>query len=77
MFHGAKPAGQPRTVRTLAEKNADARNFPTDLPYNTQAGAPLSMVGAGSSYKDPVEGSGVTARAEQKAPFTITRKGSK
>lgn len=52
MFHGTKPEGQPRTVRTLAEDRADPKNFPADLPYDTQAGAPLSVPGAGAEYKD-------------------------
>ncbi len=30
MFKGVKPAGQPRTVRSIAESHSDAGNFPPD-----------------------------------------------
>jgi len=46
MFKGEKPQGQPRTARSNAEQYADPKNFPEDLPYNTEAGAPLSTPGA-------------------------------
>jgi len=55
MFHGVNPPGQPRTARTLAESHADPKNFPEDLPYNNQAGAPMEMPGAGASYQDAAQ----------------------
>jgi len=56
MFKGEKPQGQPRTARSNAEQYADPKNFPEDLPYNTEAGAPLSTPGAAQPYADAAEG---------------------
>lgn len=74
MFHGAKPEGQPRTVRTLAASHADPKNFPEDLPYNTQAGAPLSEPGAGAEYRDEaaqVAGQQLSPRDSGPTPFSV------
>jgi hypothetical protein len=74
MFHGTKPEGQPRTVRTLAESRADPQNFPEDVPYNTQAGAPLSERGASAEYRDEaaqVAGQQLSARDSGPSPLSI------
>lgn len=73
MFHGVKPAGQPRTVRTLAESRANPENFPTDLPYNTQAGMPSGMKGGSGTYSDLAEGvtRGALPRVNCPKPFVI------
>ena len=43
MYKSPKPPSQPRTVRSIAEKENASSSFPTDIPYDTQAGVPKSM----------------------------------
>lgn len=52
MFKGARPKGQPRTLRSIAEDVDASSNFPEDVPYIPCAGVPASTVGATQTYKD-------------------------
>lgn len=52
MFRGKKPAGQPRTLRSITEGKTAAANTPADLPYDAQAGIPMSELGASQQYDD-------------------------
>lgn len=52
MFRQPVPAGQPPSLRAIAEaKNAPA-NFPNDLPYDYAAGAPPTV--SGGTYRPDV-----------------------
>ena len=51
MFKGARPKGQPRSLRTVAEDKATA-SFPEDLPYVPSAGLPAATTGASQKYSD-------------------------
>lgn len=52
MFRGKKPAGQPRTLRSITEGKTASANTPADLPYDAQAGIPMSELGGGQQYND-------------------------
>lgn len=52
MFKGARPQGQPRTLRSIAEDTDASSNFPEDVPYVPAAGVPVSTTGAGQTYSD-------------------------
>jgi len=46
------PAGQPRTLRSIAEKNIPPANLESDIAYDAQAGMPSNAPGAGQRYED-------------------------
>jgi hypothetical protein len=52
MFKGARPQGQPRSLRAIAEDTDKSSNFPEDVPYVPSAGLPASVTGATQTYKD-------------------------
>lgn len=45
MFKEVKPAGQPRTLRSIVEQHNEARNFVPDVD-------PDKTLGDGSGYRD-------------------------
>lgn len=47
VHRGTKPAGQPRTLRTIAEGKAIPAKFDTPIEFDAQAGIPASTKGAG------------------------------
>jgi hypothetical protein len=51
MFRGARPEGQPRSLRTIAESNT-ASNFEGAVPFVPQSGLPASELGAEQTYHD-------------------------
>lgn len=62
MFKGARPQGQPRSLRSIVETKDSAANFPEDVPYVPSAGVPASVPGATQTYKDS---------AADPMPFTL------
>lgn len=62
MFKGIRPAGQPRSLRSIAEGVEQPGNFPEDVPYVPSAGVPASTTGAGDTYRDT---------PGDKMPFTL------
>lgn len=76
MFKAAVPAGQPRSLRSIAQSQNDPSSFADAIPYNAQAGVPMSSKGAGDKYSDAamaVTQGSVMDRADIPAPFVVTR----
>lgn len=77
MFRGTIPEKQPRTARSNAEQKGTTPNgFVPDVPYSVEAGCPLSVVGASTTYRDeavPRTENNGAARRELKAPFVVTK----
>jgi hypothetical protein len=68
---GVKPAGQPRSLRSIAESKSAPDKYDSDIEYDGQAGIPMSAHGAGQRYKDAAEEARPLASAavRKKRPF--------
>jgi hypothetical protein len=75
-FHGKVPDTQPRTARSNAEqKGANPAGFPADIPMAPQGDAPLSVVGAATTYRDnadPQDAPAPEPVRRKVPPFVVT-----
>ncbi len=78
MFRGARPEGQPASLRTIAEAAADAAGFDGAVAYVPQAGMPASEQGATQVYNDPAAENRTLAPTARSTsadpkPFVVTK----
>lgn len=72
---GPKPAGQPRTLRSVAEQKSAPASFPDEVPQDTAGGVPSSDRTFGQKYDDraeavkPKSGGVRASTAADKKPF--------
>ena len=71
MHKGVKPAGQPRTLRSIAESQNALANFDSPIEYDAEAGIPMGASGAGQRYADAAEAALPLASSaiQKKRPF--------
>jgi len=72
MFHEPVPPGQPRSLRSIAEKQNASSSFEGEMPYDAQAGAPPGTPGASGTYKEMERRSMSAERSDIPTPFVVT-----
>jgi hypothetical protein len=65
-------AGTSRSLRVIAEQKAAPDNFPEDLAYHTQAGAPVGRDG-GTYVDSAVQSMGDVKQTAPIVPYTNLR----
>ena len=80
MHKGPKPAGQPRSLRSIAEGHSAPASYPEDAPHDYVHDIPKGLPHASGEYDDKaqsVKGAGANQVAPQTIPhpFKNMRKG--
>lgn len=63
---GIKPAGQPRSLRSIAEQKSGQAGFEDAVNFDPQAGVPVGA--AGGSYRDEAEAALPPASSGKRTP---------